>query len=125
MSDTFLAVARDTLAGLLPLTADLSALVGSAASIAAEAFTDGSPTPETVERAITDGVRAGLASLPVDLPKGARLAIADAIGVALAWIWRELQPAVIVSAGESELVVVIVDEPEPLPPDPDPPITDP
>ena len=99
-------------------TADLSAIIGHAAAIAAEAFIDGSPTPATVAGAIRAGVQAGLSVLPVDLPKPARQAIGNALVAALGGVWRELQPAVLVEAGDSELTVEIVDpapEPEPEP----------
>lgn len=100
----------------LSSTADLSAIIGHAAAIAAETFVDGSPSAATVEDAIQAGVRAGLSVLPVDLPKPARRAISHALVAALGWVWRELQPAVLVEAGESELTVEIVDpEPEPEP----------
>lgn len=102
------AVARLVLehSGLRP-SADVVSLIGHAAAVAAESFRHGSPTPDTVEDAIRDGVRAALAVLPVDLPKPARGAIGAAVVAALGWLWRELQPAVVVDAGDSVLVVTI------------------
>ena len=93
----------------LDLTADLLAVVTGAGRVAVDVFNGGGPTPGTALALMDAAVKAGVAALPVDLPRSAKDAIRLGLVAGLAWLWREVQPVIIVEAADVDLVVDVVE----------------